>query len=129
MMISNGPLDPPQAPITLRPPRPGRLVFAGEALVDVLMRVPGLPPRGGDILATSSEVAVGGGFNVMAAAAKAAAKQALADAEEAARQAAAEREAAELEAKRGERKERKALTKAEAKAARDARYAARKARR
>ena len=34
-----------------------------------------------------------------------------------------------LDAKRGERKERKALTKAEAKAKRDARYAARKARR
>jgi sugar/nucleoside kinase (ribokinase family) len=50
--------------------RPRRLVFAGEALVDVLMRVPRLPPRGGDILATSSEVAVGGGFNVMAAAAR-----------------------------------------------------------
>ena len=50
------------------PPR--RLVLAGEALVDVLMRVPGLPPRGGDILATSSQVAVGGGFNVMAAAAR-----------------------------------------------------------
>ena len=52
------------------PARPRRLVFAGEALVDVLMRVPGLPPRGGDILATSSQVAVGGGFNVMAAAAR-----------------------------------------------------------
>ncbi len=51
-------------------PRPRRLVFAGEALVDVVMRVPGLPPRGGDILATSSQVAVGGGFNVMAAAAR-----------------------------------------------------------
>ena len=36
--------------------------------------------------------------------------------------------AAALDAKRGERKERKALTKAEAKAKRDARYAARKAR-
>jgi hypothetical protein len=33
-----------------------------------------------------------------------------------------------LEAKRGERRERKALTKAEQKAARDAKYAARKAR-
>jgi len=54
---------------------------------------------------------------------------ALADAEEVARQAEADRAAAELDAKRGERKERKALTKAEAKAARDARYAARKARR
>jgi sugar/nucleoside kinase (ribokinase family) len=57
----------PTGPVAA-PPR--RLVFAGEALVDVLMRVPGLPPRGGDILATSSEVAVGGGFNVMAAAAR-----------------------------------------------------------
>ena len=61
--------------------------------------------------------------------AKATAKQALADTEEAARQAEADQAAAELDAKRGERKERKALTKAEAKAARDARYAARKARR
>ena len=43
---------------------------------------------------------------------------------EAARQA----EEAALEAKRGERKERKALSKAEQKARRDARYAARKAR-
>jgi len=50
--------------------RPNRLVLAGEALVDVVMRVPGLPPRGGDLLATSSQVAVGGGFNVMAAAAR-----------------------------------------------------------
>ena len=45
-------------------------MFAGEAIVDVVMRVPGLPPRGGDLLATSAEVAVGGGFNVMAAAAR-----------------------------------------------------------
>jgi sugar/nucleoside kinase (ribokinase family) len=57
-------------PIAAAAPRPRRLVLAGEALVDVVMRVPGLPPRGGDILATWSEVAVGGGFNVMAAAAR-----------------------------------------------------------
>jgi sugar/nucleoside kinase (ribokinase family) len=49
---------------------PRRLVFAGEAIVDVLMRVPALPPRGGDALATSCEVTAGGGFNVMAAAAR-----------------------------------------------------------
>lgn len=30
-------------------PVPRRLVFAGEALVDVLMRVPALPERGGDL--------------------------------------------------------------------------------
>jgi len=47
-----------------------RLVFAGEAIVDLVMRVPGLPPRGGDLLASSSSVEVGGGFNVMAAAAR-----------------------------------------------------------
>jgi hypothetical protein len=60
--------------------------------------------------------------------AKAAKKQAAADAVEAARQAEEAIAAAALDAKRGERKERKALTKAEAKAKRDARYAARKAR-
>jgi sugar/nucleoside kinase (ribokinase family) len=53
-----------------RPPGPRRLVFAGEAIVDVVMRVPALPPRGGDALATSCEVTAGGGFNVMAAAAR-----------------------------------------------------------
>jgi sugar/nucleoside kinase (ribokinase family) len=57
-------------PIAAAGAAPRRLVFAGEALIDVLMRVPALPPRGGDILATSSQVAVGGGFNVMAAAAR-----------------------------------------------------------
>ena len=45
-----------------------RLVFAGEAIVDVLMRVPALPERGGDMLAESAAVEVGGGFNIMAAA-------------------------------------------------------------
>ena len=53
----------PQLPIR-------RLVFAGEAIVDVLMRVPSLPERGGDLLASSSGIAVGGGFNIMAAAAR-----------------------------------------------------------
>jgi hypothetical protein len=62
------------------------------------------------------------------AAAKAATKQANAEAEAAVAQAQADVEAAELDAKRGQRKERKALTKVEAKAARDAKYAARKAR-
>jgi sugar/nucleoside kinase (ribokinase family) len=47
-----------------------RLVFAGEALVDLLMWVPALPERGGDMLAGSSSVQVGGGFNIMAAAAR-----------------------------------------------------------
>ena len=60
--------------------------------------------------------------------AKAARKQASADAITAAAQTEEALAAAALDAKRGERKERKALTKAEAKAKRDARYAARKAR-
>lgn len=60
--------------------------------------------------------------------ARAAAKQAIADGEEAVRQRALDAEAEALDAKRGERKERKALTKVEAKAKRDAKYAARKAR-
>jgi len=47
-----------------------RLVFAGEAIVDLLMWVPALPERGGDMLAESSAVQVGGGFNIMAAAAR-----------------------------------------------------------
>jgi sugar/nucleoside kinase (ribokinase family) len=49
---------------------PVRLVFAGEAIVDLLMWVPALPERGGDMLAESSSVQVGGGFNIMAAAAR-----------------------------------------------------------
>jgi sugar/nucleoside kinase (ribokinase family) len=47
-----------------------RLVFAGEAIVDLLMRVPALPSRGGDMLAEAASVEVGGGFNIMAAAAR-----------------------------------------------------------
>jgi len=58
-----------------------------------------------------------------------AARQQAAAAELEARRLAADAAAADaLDAKRGERKERKALTKAEQKAKRDARYAARKAR-
>src|ERR1017187_5375410 len=45
-----------------------RLLFAGEAIVDLLMWVHALPERGGDMLAESSAVQVGGGFNIMAAA-------------------------------------------------------------
>ena len=58
----------------------------------------------------------------------AAVRQARAEAKEVARLEAEARELAALEAKRSDRKERKALTKAEQKAKRDAKYAARKAR-
>jgi hypothetical protein len=62
------------------------------------------------------------------AAAMAAKKQAAAEAELEIQQAQATAEEAALALKRGERKQRKALSAAEAKAARDAKYAARKAR-
>ena len=61
--------------------------------------------------------------------AKAAKRDAAAEAVAAQARAEEEQEAAALEAKRGARRERKALSAAEAKAKRDARYAARKARR
>jgi hypothetical protein len=60
--------------------------------------------------------------------ARQAAKDASAAVEAAVVQATADAAAADLDAKRGVRKERKALSKAEAQAKRDARYAARKAR-
>jgi len=60
--------------------------------------------------------------------AKIAKKQAAVDAEALAQQALDEAVVGTLQLQRGERKERKALSKAEAKAKRDARYAARKAR-
>src|SRR5437763_2805865 len=53
---------------TMSQPVPDRLVFAGEAIVDLLMWVPALPERGGDMLADAAAIEVGGGFNVMAAA-------------------------------------------------------------
>ncbi len=61
--------------------------------------------------------------------ARTAKRQAAADAELQARGAQEALDAAELQNRRDQRKERKVLTKAEAKAKRDARYAARKARR
>jgi len=62
------------------------------------------------------------------AATKAAKREAAAEAESERRLAEAAAEEAALQLKRGERKERKALSAAEAKAKRDAKYAARKAR-
>jgi len=45
-----------------------RLLHLGNVVVDVVLNVAGIPERGGDVLASSTEVAAGGGFNVMAAA-------------------------------------------------------------
>ncbi|GHJ33558.1 ribokinase [Streptomyces hygroscopicus subsp. sporocinereus] len=46
----------------------GRLVLVGNAIVDLVMRVPALPERGGDIVSSDTALTTGGGFNVLTAA-------------------------------------------------------------
>jgi ribokinase len=48
----------------------GRLVHTGQVVVDLVLRIDRMPPRGGDILASEFAQTAGGGFNVMAAAAR-----------------------------------------------------------
>src|ERR1019366_8050022 len=48
----------------------GRLLHLGNVVVDVVLDVPALPERGGDVLASGSQVSPVGGFNVMVAAAR-----------------------------------------------------------
>jgi sugar/nucleoside kinase (ribokinase family) len=48
----------------------GRLWHLGNVVVDLVLEIPALPERGGDVLATRAERTPGGGFNVMAAAAR-----------------------------------------------------------
>ena len=45
-----------------------RLVSVGNIVVDVLLSVPALPERGGDVLATSNGMSPGGSFNALVAA-------------------------------------------------------------
>jgi sugar/nucleoside kinase (ribokinase family) len=47
-----------------------RLLHLGNVVVDVVLSVTALPEPGGDVLATAAQTAAGGGFNVMAAAAR-----------------------------------------------------------
>lgn len=47
-----------------------RLVHAGNVVIDLVMEIPALPRPGGDVLATSSQVTPGGGYNVMLASAR-----------------------------------------------------------
>jgi sugar/nucleoside kinase (ribokinase family) len=47
-----------------------RLLHLGNVVVDVVLTVPELPERGGDMLAATTEVTPGGGFNVIMAAAR-----------------------------------------------------------
>ncbi|WP_191253136.1 PfkB family carbohydrate kinase [Amycolatopsis oliviviridis] len=49
----------------------GRLIHTGQVVLDLVMGVPGLPVPGGDVMASSTDLLPGGGFNVMAAAARA----------------------------------------------------------
>lgn len=45
-----------------------RLVSVGNVVIDILARVPQLPERGGDVLATSAGMSAGGALNAMVAA-------------------------------------------------------------
>jgi len=47
-----------------------RLLHLGNVVVDVVLYVPALPEPGGDVFATGAQTAAGGGFNVLAAAAR-----------------------------------------------------------
>ena len=47
-----------------------RLVSLGSVIVDLVLEVPKLPDRGGDVLATQRGMAAGGAFNVLSAASR-----------------------------------------------------------
>ena len=47
-----------------------RLVSLGSVLVDLVLELPALPPRGGDVLAVQRAMAAGGALNVLSAAAR-----------------------------------------------------------
>ncbi len=48
----------------------GRVIHTGQAVVDLVMEIDAIPEPGGDTFARHYEFAAGGGFNVMAAAAR-----------------------------------------------------------
>lgn len=48
----------------------GRVLHTGQAIADVVLQIPALPERGGDVYASASMITAGGGTNVMAAAAR-----------------------------------------------------------
>jgi sugar/nucleoside kinase (ribokinase family) len=55
-------------------PARGRVVHTGQAVVDLVMQISALPVTGSDVFARSATFTAGGGFNVMAAAARDGAK-------------------------------------------------------
>jgi sugar/nucleoside kinase (ribokinase family) len=57
-------------------PAGGRVVLIGSVIVDLVLPVRALPARGGDVLASSARHVVGGGYYVLAAAARAGARTA-----------------------------------------------------
>ena len=50
--------------------RTGRVLHAGQAVVDVVLRIPAVPDPGGDVFASSHDLVAGGGVNTMTAAAR-----------------------------------------------------------
>jgi sugar/nucleoside kinase (ribokinase family) len=64
--MRQGSQSPPGRP----PGRFDRLLHLGNVVVDIVLTVPMLPQRGGDVLASQAQTAAGGGLNVMAAAAR-----------------------------------------------------------
>ena len=46
----------------------GRVILAGNVIADLVIEVPALPERGGDVIGTRTEVTAGGGFNTLVAA-------------------------------------------------------------
>ncbi|MFE7169979.1 PfkB family carbohydrate kinase [Streptomyces sp. NPDC057616] len=46
----------------------GRVVLAGNVIADLVIEVPALPERGGDVIGTRTETTPGGGFNMLTAA-------------------------------------------------------------
>jgi sugar/nucleoside kinase (ribokinase family) len=50
--------------------RPERLLSVGSIVADIRVDIPHLPSRGGDVLGSTASVNAGGGFNILAAAAR-----------------------------------------------------------
>ena len=46
----------------------GRVIHTGQVVIDLTLRIEAIPEPGGDVFAEESSMAVGGGFNVLAAA-------------------------------------------------------------
>ncbi|MCA1218160.1 PfkB family carbohydrate kinase [Streptomyces sp. 8L] len=46
----------------------GRLILAGNVIADLVIEVPALPERGGDVIGSRTELTAGGGFNTLVAA-------------------------------------------------------------